>query len=158
MALVVKNPPANAGDIRDMGSIPGSGRSPGGGYHTPFQCSCLGNPRDWAAWWAAVYGVAQSRTRLEWLSSCVKTVFILIRLKWFTVLFRSTIPSTFLSIPLIFEFDIETPTKKILICLLKKIIVLYSGTICNFALYFPSLPLNVLSYFHNLKNKKKGKK
>ena len=79
-------------------------------------------------------------------------------LNWFTVLFRSTIPSTFLFILLIFEFYIETPTKKILICLLKKIIVLYSGTICNFALYLPSLPLNVLSYFHNLKNKKKGKK
>ena len=79
-------------------------------------------------------------------------------LNWFTVLFRSTIPSTFLFILLIFEFYIETPTKKILICLFKKIIILYSGTICNFALYLPSLPLNVLSYFHNLKNKKKGKK
>ena len=48
--------------------------------------------------------------------------------------------------------------KKILICLLKKIFVLYSGTICNLALYFPSLPLNVLSYFHNLKNRKERKK
>ena len=41
---MVKNPPANAGDIRDMGSIPGSGRSPGGGQDNPFQCSCLENP------------------------------------------------------------------------------------------------------------------
>ena len=41
MELVIKNPPANAGDIRDTGSIPGSGRSPGGGYGNPLQCSCL---------------------------------------------------------------------------------------------------------------------
>ena len=39
--LVVKNPPANAGDVRDMGLIPGLGRSPGGGHGNPFQCSCL---------------------------------------------------------------------------------------------------------------------
>ena len=43
MALVVKNPPANAGDIRDAGLIPGSGRSPGGGYGNPLQYSCLKN-------------------------------------------------------------------------------------------------------------------
>ena len=44
MALVVKNPPANAGDIRDVGSIPGSGRSPGGGQSNPLQYSCLETP------------------------------------------------------------------------------------------------------------------
>ena len=44
VALVVKNPPASAGDTRDMGSIPGSGRSPGGGHGNPFQDSCLENP------------------------------------------------------------------------------------------------------------------
>ena len=44
MALVVKNPPANAGHIRDIGSIPGSGRSPGGGHGNPLQYSCLENP------------------------------------------------------------------------------------------------------------------
>ena len=38
-------------------------------HPNPLQCSCLENPRDWGAWWAAVYGVAQSRTRLKWLSS-----------------------------------------------------------------------------------------
>ena len=43
-ALVVKNPPAKAGDRRDVGSIPGSGRSPGGGHGNPLQCSCLENP------------------------------------------------------------------------------------------------------------------
>ena len=48
-ALVVKNLPANAGDIRDMGSIPGSGRSPGEGHGNPFQYSCLENPMEGGA-------------------------------------------------------------------------------------------------------------
>ena len=43
MPLLVKNPPVNAGDLRDMGSIPGSGRSPGGGHGTPLEYSCLEN-------------------------------------------------------------------------------------------------------------------
>ena len=46
VALVVKNPPANAGDIRDVGSVPGLGRSPGGGHGNPLQYSCLENPKD----------------------------------------------------------------------------------------------------------------
>ena len=58
---VVKNLPA--GDTGDPGSIPGSGRSPGGGNGNPVQYSCLENPRDGGAWWAAVYGVTQSRSR-----------------------------------------------------------------------------------------------
>ena len=62
VALVVKNPPANAGDIRDVGSIPGSGRSPGGGHGDPLQYSCLENPMDRGAWWATVYGMAKSWT------------------------------------------------------------------------------------------------
>ena len=114
---MIKNLPANAGDVREAGSIPGSGRSPGEGngnllqysclekshgrgslegcsprgrkeldtteqlpFHfshscigegngNPLQCSCLENPRDGGAWWAAIYGVAQSRTRLKQLSS-----------------------------------------------------------------------------------------
>ena len=49
MALVVKNPPANAGDMRDETSIPGSGRSPGGGHGNPLQYSCLGNSVDGGA-------------------------------------------------------------------------------------------------------------
>ena len=65
MALVVKNLPASVGDIKDVGSIPGSERSPGGGHGNPFQYSCLENPMDREAWWAAVYGVAQSRTQLK---------------------------------------------------------------------------------------------
>ena len=51
MELVVKNPPANAGDVRDAGSILGSGRSPGGGHGHPLQYSCLENPMDRGAWW-----------------------------------------------------------------------------------------------------------
>ena len=52
----VKNPPANAGDIRDTGLIPRSGRSPGGRYGNPLHYSCLGNSMDRGAWWARVHG------------------------------------------------------------------------------------------------------
>ena len=60
MALVVKNPPANAGDIRDAGSIPGLGRYPGEGHDNPLQSSCLGNPMDRGTWWAMIHRVAES--------------------------------------------------------------------------------------------------
>ena len=56
MVLVVKNPLANARGIRDSGSIPGSGRAPGGGHGNPFQYSCLENPMDIGAWWATSIG------------------------------------------------------------------------------------------------------
>ena len=62
VALVVKNPPANAGDARDMGLIPGLGRSPGVGNGTLLQYSCLENPMNGGAWWATVHGVAKSWT------------------------------------------------------------------------------------------------
>ena len=62
MALVVKNPPANTGDTGDVGSTPGSGRSPGVGNGNPLQYSCLENPMDSAAWWATVQGGAKSWT------------------------------------------------------------------------------------------------
>ena len=62
VTLVVKNPPANAGDIKDAGSIPGLGRSPGGGHSNPFQYSCLENPMDRGACWAAVCGFTESQT------------------------------------------------------------------------------------------------
>ena len=65
MALVVKNPPANAGDIRDVDSILGWGRSPGGGHGNPLQYSCLENPIDRGAWWATVHRVAKGLTRLK---------------------------------------------------------------------------------------------
>ena len=56
VALVVKNPPTNAEGIRCAGSIPGLGRSPGGGNGNPTQHSCLENPMDREAWWATVCG------------------------------------------------------------------------------------------------------
>ena len=64
---MVKNPSANAADIRDVGSIPGSRRSPRGGHGNPLQYSCLGNPMDRGAWWATVHKAAKSRTQLKWL-------------------------------------------------------------------------------------------
>ena len=62
---VVKNPPANAADARDRGSIPGLGRSPGLGNGNPLQYSCLENSMDREVWWATVHGVAKSRTQLN---------------------------------------------------------------------------------------------
>ena len=60
--LVVKNLPAIAGDVRDTGLIPGSGRSPGGGHGSPLQYSCLGNPMDRGAWWVTIHSAAKSQT------------------------------------------------------------------------------------------------
>ena len=64
MAPVVKNPPVNAGDIKDMGSIPGSGRSSGEGNGSPCQYSYLENPMDRGAW-AVVHRVVKSQTQLK---------------------------------------------------------------------------------------------
>ena len=69
VALVVMNPLASAGDVRDMGSIPGSGRSPRGGLGNPLQHSCLENPVDRGAWRATVCGAAESHTGLKPLST-----------------------------------------------------------------------------------------
>ena len=60
MALVVKNLPANAGDIRVAGLIPGLGRFPGGGHSNPHQYSCLENPMDREACWAIVHRVVKT--------------------------------------------------------------------------------------------------
>ena len=68
MALVVKNLPASAGDIRDVASIPGLGRSPGGGHVNPLQYSCLENPMDRGAWQATVPRVTKSRRWLKQLA------------------------------------------------------------------------------------------
>ena len=81
----IKNPPANAGDARGAGSIPGSRRSHGGGNGRPLwypcldplQYFCLENPRDRGAWWAAFYRVAQSQTWLKRLSSSSSSSSIL---------------------------------------------------------------------------------
>ena len=57
---MIKNPSVNAGDIRDMGSTPGLGRSPGGGHGNPLQYSCLDNLMNRGDWWATVHRVTQS--------------------------------------------------------------------------------------------------
>ena len=64
VALVAKNLPASATNVRDMGSVPRPGRSPGGQHGNPLQYSCLENPMDIGAWWAIVRGVTKSQTQL----------------------------------------------------------------------------------------------
>ena len=65
VALVVRNLPANAGDTRDVGSVPELGRSHGGGHGKPLQDSCLENPMDRGAWWATVHRITKSQTGLK---------------------------------------------------------------------------------------------
>ena len=70
---MVKNLPASAGDIRDMGSIPGLGRSPGEGNGNPLQYSYLENPMDRGSWQATIHGVTKSWTRLKQLSNIAQS-------------------------------------------------------------------------------------
>ena len=80
VVLVVKNPSDNVGDIRDASSIPGLGRSPGGGHGNPLQYSYLENPIDRGVWWATVHGIAKSWTQLKPLSTqslCISSKFCL---------------------------------------------------------------------------------
>ena len=74
MGLVVKNLPANAGDIRDSDLIPDSGRSPGGGHGNPLQYSCPETSMDGGAWQTTVHRVAKSRTQLKRLSTHPKEI------------------------------------------------------------------------------------
>ena len=74
MTLAVKNLPANAGDMRDVGLISGLGRSPGEGNDNPLQYSCLENPMNRGFWRATVHRVAKSRTRLKHLA-CLHIYF-----------------------------------------------------------------------------------
>ena len=76
VAPVVKRPLASAGDISDVGLIPGLTRSPGGGHGIPLQYSCLENPVDRGAWWIIAHGVAKSQTRLKQLSMHACTLHI----------------------------------------------------------------------------------
>ena len=85
--LVVKNPPANAGDARDVGSIPGSERSSERGNGNLFQYSCLENPMDRGNWWDTVHGVVKNRTRLTQLSKHAHTVVIFNTVKLFFKVF-----------------------------------------------------------------------
>ena len=72
VVLVVKTPPASAGDARVVGLIPGLGQSPGVGNGNPLQYSCLKNSIDRGAWWATVHGVTKSWTRLS-TCACIHT-------------------------------------------------------------------------------------
>ena len=65
VAQWIKNPPANLGDIKDSGLIPGLGRPPGGGHGNPLQYSCLENPMDRGAWWATIHRVTKSWTTMK---------------------------------------------------------------------------------------------
>ena len=67
--LVVTKPPANAGDVKDVGSIPGSGRFPGGEHGNPLQYSCMENLINRGAWWATIHRVAKSQTPRKGLST-----------------------------------------------------------------------------------------
>ena len=77
MALVVKNLSASARDIRGVGLIPASERSPGGGHGNLLQYSCLENPKDRGAWWATVPRVAKSCTRLSTHTEGYNILFVL---------------------------------------------------------------------------------
>ena len=74
---MVKNLPASAGDIRDVGSVPELGRSPGEGNVNLLQSSCLENHMDRGAWWATVHGVAKSQTQLKLLSMYLFFLFFI---------------------------------------------------------------------------------
>ena len=69
VALVVKNLPANAGDVRNVGSLPGLGRSSGGRHDSPLQYFCLENPMNRGAWWTILHGVAMSQIQLKWFNT-----------------------------------------------------------------------------------------
>ena len=95
---MVKNPPANVRDLRDVGSIPGSGRSPGRGHGNSLQSSCLENPMDRGAWKATVHKVAESQTQLKRLNTHASRTEVL----WpvvFTYVYRAQQNSFFKKIP-----------------------------------------------------------
>ena len=92
MMLVVKNPPANPGDVRDVDSIPGSGRSPGGGNGKPLRYSCLENPMDRGTWWATVHRVTNSWMWLKWLRTHVRSGYSVTDHAWNSVPSDNAIP------------------------------------------------------------------
>ena len=77
VALVIKKPPVNSGDLRDAGLIPVSGRSPGREHSNPLQYSCLENPMGRIAWQATVYRISQCWTQLKRfrMQACVRAYY-----------------------------------------------------------------------------------
>ena len=73
---------ASACNVGDLGSIPGSGRSPGEGNGNPLQYSCLENPMDGGTWWATVHGVAKSRTRLSNFTHSLMAIVCRVAKSW----------------------------------------------------------------------------
>ena len=78
---MVKNPPANAGDTADVGSISGLGRSPGGGNHNPLQYPCLGNPMERGAWQAAFY-VCKGSNMTQHACICILNAVVTTTMAW----------------------------------------------------------------------------
>ena len=93
----------NEGDAGNGGSVPGLGRSPGGGHVNPLQYSCLENPMDREAWWATVHGVAESWTRLEQLSTHAPVCLSFHLFKGICVVSNFL----WLQIKLLYAFDLE---------------------------------------------------
>ena len=104
------------GDGRDVSSIPGLGRSSGGGHGNSLQCSCLENSIDRGAWWATVHRVAKSQTRLKWLSTHSRTVdatgTICTKPKIFTLWLFTEKFANFCS-KLVSDFDLQWYTEKV---------------------------------------------
>ena len=78
VSLVVNNPPANIGNVRDMGLILGLGRSPEERHGNPFQYSCLENLMDRGAWRTTVHRVTKSQTQLKWQHACIRDTYTMI--------------------------------------------------------------------------------
>ena len=92
LCLSGKESSSSAGATGDLGLIPGSGRSPGGGHNNPLQYSYLKNPMDRGAWLATVNGVAKSWTRLKWLSTHILWIPMYIILSKKTTFFLKFCP------------------------------------------------------------------
>ena len=96
---MVKDPAVSAGEVTDVGSIPGLGRSPGGGHGNPLKCSCLENPMDRGAWRPTVHGVAKSWTGLSDLTPTqeefVNLVAVLQQVMWQEILYILRLPLFF---------------------------------------------------------------
>ena len=139
---VVKNPPARAGDAGNMGSIPGSERSPGGGSSNPLQYSCLKNAMDRGAWWATVHRVAKELDTTYWVKQQRTTTNFWGRHTCFIVQIISLCMLVWASIFCLFLFSF-------LIKFLKVGISANTASeikAANLSLYFNLLPLLCLSY------------